>query len=139
MTRLFIRFYLGVVLILIAAWLLQSWFFEKRFEIQNAQVVRDALFGGVRNARDKCRFGIQQDRIRKGDLSGLLLNQIQNQFDYPVRLHQEDPDWEFDAYLADGRNHGLGRGTFIMAKVLPGEGEVLLFGPLPQFLSLIHI
>lgn len=133
MTRLFIRFYLGVVLILIAAWLLQSWFFEKRFEIQNAQVVRDALFGGVRNARDKYRYGVEQDRLRGGNLAEVLLNQIKEQFDYPVRLHEVNPNWDFDAHLADGEDHGLGEGTFIMAKVLPGEAGVLLFGPVPRF------
>ena len=127
MTRLFLRLYLGVVGILIIAWLTQSWLWGERFAAQNEQVVRDALFGGVRNARDKYRFGLARGLEKE------LLANIKDQFDYPVGLHDVDPRQDFDLQLTSGRELKLGDGTYIMARVVQGKPEVLLFGPLPEY------
>lgn len=125
MTRLFLRFYLGVVGILVLAGLVQSWLTGERFDAQNAQVVRDALFGGVRNARDKYRFGLDNGIAQQ------LLNNIQEQFDYPVSLVAVDPGQAFDVRLANGREEGFGDGVYILARVRPTDPRTLLFGPLP--------
>lgn len=125
MTRLFLRFYIGVVGILVLAGLIQSWLTGERFAAQNAQVVRDALFGGVRNARDKYRFGLDRG------IEDALLKNIQDQFDYPVTLVSVDPGQAFDVRLADGREEGYGDGVFILARVAPTSPRTLLFGPLP--------
>lgn len=127
MTRLFLRLYLGVVGILVIAWLTQSWLWGERFAAQNEQVVRDALFGGVRNARDKYRFGLARG------LEEPLLANIKDQFDYPVGLHEVDPKQDFDLLLTSGTQLKLGDGTYIMARIVPGKPEILLFGPLPEY------
>lgn len=127
MTRLFFRLYLGVVGILVIAWLTQSWLWGERFAAQNEQVVRDALFGGVRNARDKYRYG-----LIRGLEEELLVN-IKEQFDYPVGLHDIDPDWDFDLLLSNGRELQVGEGAYIMARVVPNKPATLLFGPLPEY------
>lgn len=126
MTRLFLRFYLGLVGILIIAWLTQSWLTGERFAAQNSQVVRDALFGGVRNARDKYRFGLARG------LDQELLANIQEQFDYPVGLREVDPQHDFDLRLIDGAELNLNDGSYIMARIAPGKPAILLFGPLPE-------
>lgn len=126
MTRLFLRFYFGVVGILVLAGLIQSWLTGERFAAQNAKVVSDALFGGVRNARDKYRFGLERG------FADRLLTNIKNQFDYPVKLIAVDPGLAFDVRLADGLEEGFGDGTFILARVKPTSPQTLLFGPLPR-------
>lgn len=127
MTRLFLRFYLGILLILIAAWLTQSWLYGKRFEPMNTQVVRDAYFGGVRIARDKYLYGVANG------IEEELLEQIKLQYDFPVSLNTVNPDWDFDVVLCRGKDHGFGHGTFVVTRLRQGKEPVLLFGPLPRF------
>ena len=52
MTRLFFRFYVGVVVILVVAWLVQA-YVANLSSTQNVNVVENALSGGVRLARDE--------------------------------------------------------------------------------------
>ncbi len=47
MTRLFIQFYLGIILILFTAWLIQAYVFRGSTEAQNIKVIEDALGGGA--------------------------------------------------------------------------------------------
>lgn len=138
MTRLFLRFYLGVLLILTAAWLLQTWLYGERLGPMYANVIRDVYFGGIRIARQKYKFG--QELERRGDKGAeeRLFNEIKDQYDFPVRLHKEDPRWDFGeredrVHLCRGIDHGFGKGTFIMARLREGREPVLLFGPLPEF------
>lgn len=149
MTRLFIRFYLGILFILVIAWLLQTWLYGKRMEPVYTNIIRDVYFGGIRVARQKYIFG--QELRRRGDSKAeeRLFNEIKGQYDFPVRLHAEDPDWDFGApqpgdeasqrwdriHLCRGTDHGLGEGLFIMARVRKGESPVLLFGPLPELVG----
>jgi two-component system sensor histidine kinase RstB len=145
MKRLFLRFYLGVLLILTSAGLLQSWLYGKRMEPIYAELARDIYFGGIRIARQKYLFGQELKRraIREGRRDDYtaderLFNEIKEQYDFPVQLHTANRDWDFGVedgrlLLCRGTDVGASEGTFIMARLREGEEPVLLFGPLPDF------
>ncbi len=86
MTRLFIRFYLGVIAILIGAWLIQSYVFRQRSETQNIRVVEQALSGGARLARDELAKAT-------ADEAGQAFRQIEERFDYPLQVFDLGVDW----------------------------------------------
>ncbi len=86
MTRLFIRFYLGVIAILIAAWLIQSYLVRERSATQNLRVVEQALSGGARLARDE----LASASPRNADEA---MQRIQARFEYPVNRFPLDVDW----------------------------------------------
>ena len=86
MTRLFLRFYLGVVLILITAWLIQAYVFQQRSQAQNIRVVENALAGGARLARN--RF-IDADPTKFPEVVGKL----QQEFEYPIQVFPLENDW----------------------------------------------
>lgn len=128
MTRLFLRFYVGVLVILVAAWLGQSWLYGSRFEPINAQVIRDAYFGGMRIARQKYLLGQELGKEEE------LFQEIRAEYDFPVRRHTAAAGWDFgDLHLCRGIDHDLGDGTYIMSRIRAGEAPILLFGPLPEF------
>lgn len=130
MTRLFLRFYVGVLVILLAAWFVQSWLYGNRFNPQNAQVVRDAYFGGMRLARAK----FLEDVATQGPSAAL--EEIRRQYDFPVRRHTIDKHWDFgELHLCRGIDHDLGAGTFVLSRLREGEEPVLAFGPLPEFIG----
>jgi two-component system sensor histidine kinase RstB len=54
MTRLFIRFYLGVILILVGAWALQACAFRYFSPPENKRVFEDIFAGGVQLAQKVC-------------------------------------------------------------------------------------
>ena len=132
MRRLFLRFYIAVICILAAAWALQSWLYGKRMGPRYAELIRSVYFGGIRIARQKYLFGESLERSGDQGARERLFSEIKEQYDFPVSLHEENPHWDFDLHLCRGIDHGLGEGTFIMARLRPGRKEVLLFGPLPQ-------
>lgn len=104
MTRLFLRFYIGVVLILVAAWLIQSYVFRQRSEAQNIRVVENALSGGVRLARNRLN-----DAGHEGFDEAFA--QLQAEFAYPCQRIRLDADW----LPSDSRQRLL-------------DGEVVLLG-----------
>ncbi len=127
MTRLFLKFYLGVLAILIMAWLVQAWLYGSRLERENAQVARDALYGGVRVAREKYFLG---QKLKRADPT---LRSIQQQYDFPVKVVDVDPGYPFDLLLVRGSSFGFGEGTFIIARLSEDDHQSMLFGPLPSF------
>lgn len=150
MTRLFLRFYVGVILILLAASLLQTWLSGERLEPNTEKFFRDVYFGGIRIARQKYIFGQQLERRGDAGAEQRLLNEIKEQYNFPVRIHDVDPDLRFEPKpdeiipqsvgenplggrirVCSGPDYDLGKGTFIMARIRAGESPVLLFGPLP--------
>ena len=155
MTRLFLRFYFGVVAILISAWLIQGYVFRDRSE-KNARVVEQALSGGARLARDELLSAADFDRA---------MATVADRFDYPVTLFPLDAEWlwpEARERLRQGEvvllgthialaltptdsgvspprddletvgltDYGKDRGGDNAA---PHTAEGLLFGPLPEF------
>lgn len=136
MTRLFIRFYLGVIAILIIAWLIQSYVFRQRSEAQNIRVVEKALSGGARLALDELQ-------AVSADEAPATFQRIAQRFEYPVQIFRLDADW-----LGDTPRQRLGNGEVVflgnhvaIASVAtpsgddPNERWGLIFGPLPQFVG----
>ena len=101
MTRLFFRFYVGVVVILIVAWLVQAGVADLS-STQNVSVVENALAGGVRLARNQVSDIWHEDE----SVSALKYGQVSGNFDYPMNLIRfEDANWLVDPYrqrLLDG-------------------------------------
>lgn len=86
MTRLFLRFYLGVVMILVTAWLIQAYVFQQQSQPQNIRVVENALGGGARLARDRLTSVEPDDAIEE-------FQKLQNEFDYPLQIFLMNSDW----------------------------------------------
>lgn len=86
MTRLFFRFYMGVVLILVVAWWVQTYVTRVSNESQNVSVVENALAGGLRLARDQLA-GTPSDQAAD------RFKQIVASFEYPVNLISMDIEW----------------------------------------------
>ena len=101
MTRLFFRFYVGVVVILIVAWLVQASVADLS-STQNVSVVENALAGGVRLARNQVSDIWHEDE----SASALKYGQVAGNFEYPMKLIRfEDANWLVDPYrqrLLDG-------------------------------------
>ena len=163
MTRLFLRFYVGVVLILLIAWLVQTYITRTHSGRQNASVVEDALAGGLRLARDELTEAPKELVEEK-------FKDIVGTFEYPVHVISMGIDW-LDAperrRLIDGETVLLGDYIAIalisrpkpdksiademmltdtVTETLTGEQDdtnagtmipkaFLLFGPLPQFVA----
>ena len=145
MTRLFLRFYLGVVVILIAAWLIETYVRQTQNESQNRRVVERALSGGFRLARDELVY-------TKAEGRRFIFWTIEQRFEYPVKLFGLSEDWvseDVRMRLKDGDVVLLGRFVAIacmtnkQTKLPQGdeydleslENAGLLFGPLPQFVG----
>lgn len=128
MTRLFLRFYLGVIAILIVAWLIQGYVFRQRTATQNIRVVEQALSGGARLARDRIARAAP-DEVPE------VLDAIRADFTSPVYIVE----------LSEGEFNRRARRRLINGEVvlygnaiaiaLPGNAEALKFGPLPQFVG----
>lgn len=131
MTRLFIRFYLGVLFILFCAWSIQAFVFRQRSEAANIQVVEQALGGGARLACQKLAESSPLDRAA-------ALEELQRHFDYPLRVVAGDeiPQQAKDRFSQGDRQvvlvgrDGVG---FVVAPI--GGDEALEFGPLPSFVG----
>ncbi len=79
MTRLFLRFYLGVILILFVAWCIQVYVFRGTTEASNLEVIEDALGGGTLSVRDDLLAG------GVDNFSDTLVT-VQQRFAYPVHI-----------------------------------------------------
>jgi len=132
MTRLFIRFYLGVLFILFTAWFVQLTVVRQRSDERNEGVVERALGGGLRMVRE------QLDQTPPGDVDAALLA-IGKEFQYPVQIL----DIESGAFSNDERTR-LQRFDEIVfyshnganvATPLSNKRQVVSLGPLPSFVG----
>ncbi len=126
MTRMFLRFYLGVVTILVFAWLVLAYVYRADNAAQNIQVIEEALGGGVRLAREKFVAA------NPGEASQVL-DAIRSEFDYPVQIVA----W-VERPMSESLKTRLHRGDVVlngnrMLAALPDETSLLSFGPLPEF------
>ena len=85
MTRLFFRFYLGVVAILVIAWIVQS-YIARLPSIQNVNVVENALAGGVRLARSQVEDLWYEDPA----ISSRNYLRVASNFDYTMSMQSFD-------------------------------------------------
>ncbi len=126
MTRLFFRFYLGVILILFIAWLIQAYVFRGTTEAENIRVVEDALGGGTISVRDDLVAGGKENFAE-------TLAQVRARFAYPVETIERSENRmspEMHARLDDGAAV-LHQGKMYAA--LPDSDLLVQLGPLPQF------
>jgi two-component system sensor histidine kinase RstB len=127
MTRLFLRFYLGVLFILLCAWCIQAYMYS-RDPNSNRQGITEWLGGGARLACERLAEPSPQDRPA-------ALHELQQYFDYPVSIiaANEVSPYERDQLSADNDVLATWRnGLFILAP-LPNSNEVLQLGPLRNF------
>ncbi len=126
MTRLFFRFYLGVIAILFVAWLIQAYVFRGTTEAENIKVVEDALSGGALSVRD--------DLIEGGEANfEKTLAEVRSRFAYPVNIVKRS-----DRPMPPEMNKRINRGEAVLhlgrIDVALPETELLAeLGPLPQF------
>ena len=81
MTRLFLRFYLGIVAILVVAWLVQA-YVAGLSATQNVNVIESALTGGARLARNEVENFWYEDLA----VSTSNYLRVASNFEYPMYL-----------------------------------------------------
>ncbi|TWU46167.1 Sensor protein RstB [Rubripirellula tenax] len=128
MTRLFLRFYLGVLLILFVAWLIQAYVFRGTTQAKNIAVIEDALSGGAISARDDLIDG-GKEKFAK------TLEQVRGRFAYPVMIVDREA-----RPMAAAMNARIERGeaVFHWGKIdvaITGTDQLVEFGPLPEFVG----
>lgn len=126
MTRIFLRFYLGVIAILVLAWFVQAYVFRRSAVEKNIAVVEQALAGGARLARDEIVAGGKAQAAE-------TVQQLQTQFDFPIQIVAKDT-----RPLSETMSQRLERGEVVLLgdrlEVAFPESEYLLeLGPLPKF------
>lgn len=128
MTRLFIRFYLGVIAILFGAWLIQGYVLEQSSASQNIRVVERALSGGARLARERLSDAAPGQHE-------IALKEIQAVFEYPVHALRV-PDHDFTPEMRSRLKNGeVVYGGGFVSIGLPESAWALTFGPLPEFVG----
>jgi len=154
MTRLFFRFYVGVLLILFGAWWVQTLAYRHDVSEQNVRVVERAMAGSLRVARDWLDSNPTDDEELVHQRQTEILEQIKLRFEFPVRLVPID-DEHFPGYAAtrlqqhddivlysgngqplakENSNTNSGDGSFVATR-LRDPGLVVSMGPLPQFVG----
>lgn len=128
MTWLFLRFYLGVILILFVAWCIQVYVFRGTTEADNLEVVQDALGGGTLSVRDDLLAGGVENFSD-------TLRIVQQRFAYPVQIvKRSDRSLSASASVrVDKGEPVLYRGKMIAA--LTGTDLLVELGPLPRFVG----
>ncbi len=123
MTRLFLRFYLGVLAVLLAAWYLQGQISELQFNRELPQVAESAHQGGVRQIVARLNEVPPEQRRAQ-------LHQMRPQFDFPIYIAdiQKLPD-EPRARIT-GRDDIVFFSSQLAARLDSGT-EVVRMGPLP--------
>lgn len=123
MTRLFVRFYLGVLAVLLAAWYLQGEISDLQFDREVPEVAESAHQGGVRQIVAR-------------------LNELPPQ-QRRARLHEMRPLFDFQIYIqkieklpGDARARLTGGNDIVffqrqLAARLEGDEEVVRMGPFP--------
>ncbi|MEQ9411488.1 MAG: ATP-binding protein [Fuerstiella sp.] len=131
MTRLFLRFYVGVLLVLLAAWYIHGIVLQNRTAAETARVVRQAHAGGALLVADELNGAAADSREE-------TLNSIQRRFDYPVAvLPLEELPEAVQARISRKRQVVYHRrepdpAHFVMALLANGR-EVVQLGPLPGY------
>lgn len=128
MTRLFLRFYVGVLLILFVASLIANYVYTKQNLERNIAVIEEALGGGALLARDEIIRGGEEEYLQ-------TMERLESRFKYPIRViaRSERPmPAEMDARLDQGE--AVYFWGMIQAS-LPSSPYLVELGPLPQFVG----
>jgi len=126
MTRLFLRFYLGVIFILAIASYTQTYVYSVANAERNVGVIEDALGGGALMARDEIIAGGEANFDE-------TMARIRSRFAYPVRVvtRSERPMPEEMVSRLDQGEPVLHWGMIQAA--IPESPYLVELGPLPQF------
>ncbi|MEE2937575.1 MAG: ATP-binding protein [Planctomycetota bacterium] len=128
MTRLFLRFYVGVAFILFVASLIANYLYTKQNLDRNIAVIEEALGGGALLARDEIIRGGEEEYLQ-------TMERVESRFKYPVRVidRSERPmPAELVARLDQGE------AVFFWGMIqasLPSSPYLVELGPLPQFVG----
>ena len=126
MTRLFLRFYFGVIAILFTAWLIQAYVFRGTTETENIAVIETALSGGALSARD--------DIVAGGEANlDAAIAKVQSRFAYPVTVIKRS-ERRISPELLTRLDNGeavLFRDRIEVA--IPESDLLVELGPLPRF------
>lgn len=128
MTRLFFRFYLGVILVLFVAWCIQVYVSRGTTEADNIAIAEDALGGGTISARDDLLAGGASNFTT-------TLAVIQQRFAYPVNIvkRSERTLHAKTKLRVDNGEPVLHGGRMIAA--ITGTDLLVELGPLRQFVG----
>ncbi|MCP4886783.1 MAG: HAMP domain-containing protein [Planctomycetaceae bacterium] len=128
MTRLFLRFYVGVIFILFVASLIANYVYATQNLERNIAVIEEALGGGALLARDEFIRGGEEEYLQ-------TMERVESRFKYPIRVidRSERPmPAEMDARLDQGE--AVYFWGMIQAS-LPSSPYLVELGPLPQFVG----
>ena len=126
MTRLFFRFYIGVLVVLFLAWYLQGIVLKQRTEADRARVYTEAHGGGAR------LVARELDTANSTEAREQILADLQQRFDY--RLHIVSV-----SKLPEETRHQLSVGNDVarfgdsVVATLSGGNEVVRLGPFPNY------
>lgn len=125
MTRLFLRFYSGVILVLFIAWLIQVYVFRGTTETENIAVIEDVLGGGALSARDAI--------LEAGEANfDQTIAEVRSRFAYPVNIVKRT-----DRPMPPHTTARVARGEAVLhaGKIdvaLTGTGLLVELGPIPR-------
>lgn len=126
MTQLFLRFYFGVIVILVFAWLVQAYVFRNATVENNIPVIESAFGGGAMLIRDEIMAAGEEgfpDAIRH----------VQSRYTFPVYVMRRSYV-EIDPVIEERLNRGeavFRNGLIDVA--IPDTDWLVELGPLPRF------
>ncbi|MDG2221681.1 MAG: ATP-binding protein [Rubripirellula sp.] len=126
MTRLFLRFYLGVIFILLAASMISTYVNSIKKAEQNLAVIESALGGGALLARDEVIRGGEAEHAQ-------TMERLRSRFDYPISvITRAERSIPKDMQIRlDSGEPVLFYGMIEVS--IPNSPFLVELGPLPQF------
>lgn len=131
MSRLFLRFYVGILLVLFAAWVIQVWVTPDPTSPQNAPVIESAFAGGMRLSADRYDLAAPEERpeiLRLIKARHEIPVQLVPAIEVPLNIRQRFSRREDIALFS------ASDGLYLIA-ALSDPDQVLMFGPLPGLIG----
>ena len=127
MTRLFIRFYVSVVIVLFLAWYIYGLVLQRRSDADWARVVEEAHGGGARLVARELNAVLPESRDQR-------LKKINEKFDYLVDVVAltDLPD-PLQKRISNGADVASFRATGVVVATLGNGSEVVQLGPFPDY------
>jgi two-component system sensor histidine kinase RstB len=129
MTRLFIRFYVGVLVVLFLAWYIHGAVVTRRANVETARVVQEAHGGGARLVAAELAAAAPECRDQ-------ALQSVRQRFDYPVEIIPHgDLAGSLQRRMANGDDVAYFRddGESFIVSALSNGTEVVRLGPFPEY------
>lgn len=132
MSGLFLRFYFGVLFILLVAFFVQDYVFRASNDTRNVRIIEQALSGSVRLALDRMQG-------KTGSAAEAAFLEVRDRFEYRsqwLEIENVELDPSAEARLLRGDVvYQLRDGNGYVAGKIPDSSQILLFGPLPTFVT----